>query len=263
MADFPHSLAEFEQQFSTEEGCRAYLVKLRWPEGFHCPRCQSVEYWDLKRGLRKCANCGYQASVLAGTIFHRSHLPLQTWFRAVWWITNQKQGISALGLQRLLGLGSYKTAWACLQKLRRAMVRPGRDRLTGKVELDETYVGGVDPGGGRRHLGDKALVVIAAQVDGNGIGRVRLSCIESASADSIQPFAEDAIEPGSTVITDGWDGYEWLEAKGYKHKVRTISGSGKTASTLLPRVYRVASLLKRWLLGTHQGGVSREQIEVV
>lgn len=141
------------------------------------------------------------------------------------------------------------------------MVRPGRDRLTGKIELDETYVGGVDPGGGRRHLGNKALVVIAAQVDGNGIGRVRLGCIESASADSIRPFVEDAIEPGPTVITDGWDGYEWLEAQGYKHKVRTISGSGKTASTLLPRVHRVASLLKRWLLGTHQGGVSRAQIE--
>ena len=140
MDDFPHSLAEFEQQFSTEEGCPAYLLQLLWPEGFHCPRCRNVEYWALKRGLRKCSNCGYQASALAGTIFHRSHLPLQTWFRAVWWITNQKQGISALGLQRLLGLGSYKTAWACLQKLRRAMVRPGRDRLTGKVEVDETYV---------------------------------------------------------------------------------------------------------------------------
>jgi len=261
MDEFPHSLAEFERQFSTEEDCRAYLAKLRWPEGFNCPRCRSIENWELKRGLRKCSNCGYQASVLAGTIFHRSHIPLQTWFRAVWWITNQKQGISALGLQRLLGLGSYKTAWACLHKLRRAMVRPGRDRLTGKIELDETYVGGVDPGSGRRHLGNKSLVVIAAQVNGNGIGRVRLSCIDSASADSIKSFVEDAIEPGSTVITDGWDGYEWLEARGFKHKVRRISGSGKTASALLPRVHRVASLLKRWLLGTHQGGVSREQIE--
>ena len=140
----------------------------------------------------------------AGTIFHRSHLSLRTWFRAIWWVTNQKQGISALGLQRLLGLGSYETAWACLQKLRRAMVRPGRDRLTGEVEVDETYVGGVKPGGGRRHLGNKALVVIAAQVDGDGIGRIRLGRIPDASSRSLRPFVEEAVESGSTVITDGW-----------------------------------------------------------
>jgi transposase-like protein len=261
MDEFPRTLAEFEQRFSSEEDCRAYLLQLRWPEGFHCPRCRGDEYWSLKRGLRKCVNCGYQASVLAGTIFHRSHLPLQTWFRVVWWLTNQKQGISALVLQRLLGLGSYKTAWACLQKLRRAMVRPGRDRLTGKVEVDETYVGGVEPGGGRRHLGNKALVVIAAQVDGDGMGRIRLSRIEDASASSLRSFMEDAVEPGSVVITDGWEGYEWLEAQGYRHKVRLISESGKTAATLLPRVHRVASLLKRWLLRTHQGGVSRDHLE--
>ena len=197
----------------------------------------------------------------AGTIFHRSHLSLRTWFRAIWWVTNQKQGISALGLQRLLGLGSYETAWACLQKLRRAMVRPGRDRLTGEVEVDETYVGGVKPGGGRRHLGNKALVVIAAQVDGDGIGRIRLGRIPDASSRSLRPFVEEAVESGSTVITDGWEGYESLKGHGYKHKVRVISGSGKTASALLPRVHRVASLLKRWLLGTHQGGVSRDHLE--
>lgn len=261
MEDYPQTLNEFEQRFSTEENCRTYLLHLRWPEGFHCPRCHSVGYWSLGRGLRKCSNCGYQASVLAGTIFHRSHLPLRTWFRAIWWITNQKQGISALGLQRLLGLGSYKTAWACLQKLRRAMVRPGRDRLTGKVEVDETYVGGVEAGGGRRHLGNKALVVIAAQVDGNGIGRIRLSRIEDASANSLRPFVQDSVEPGSIVITDGWEGYKWLNEQGYRHKLRVISGSGKTSSTLMPRVHRVASLLKRWLLGTHQGGVSRDHLE--
>jgi len=179
----------------------------------------------------------------------------------MWWTTNQKHGVSALGLQRLLGLGSYKTAWACLQKLRRAMVRPGRDRLAGQVEVDETYVGGVDLGGRGRHLGNKALAAIAAQVEGKAIGRIRLRRIPDASSESLLTFVKDAIEPGSTVVTDGWEAYEGVKEAGYRHKSRVISGSGKTASTLLPRVHRVASLLKRWLLGTHQGAVSRDQLD--
>ena len=215
----------------------------------------------MRRGLTKCGLCGRQVSVTAGTIFHRSHLPLRTWLRAMWWVTNQKHGVSALGLQRLLGVGSYETAWACLQKLRRAMLRPGRDRLVGAVEVDETFVGGVDPGGGRRHLGNKALVAIAAQVDGKGIGRIRLRRIADASSRSLHAFVREAIQPGSMVTTDGWEGYEGLKQAGYKHRPRVIRGSGKTASTLLPRVHRVASLLKRWLLGTHQGGVSRDHLD--
>lgn len=183
------------------------------------------------------------------------------WFQAMWYVTNQKLGVSALGLQQVLGLGSYQTAWAWLHKLRRAMVRPGRDRLTGEVEVDETYVGGVEPGKWGRSRGSKALVVIAAQVDGKSIGRIRLRRIADASARSLLSFVQEAIEPGSTVITDGWEGYEGLKGLGYRHKVRVISGSGKTASTLLPRVHRVASLLKRWLLGTHQGAVSREHLD--
>jgi transposase-like protein len=261
MEEFPRNIAEFEQRFSTEEDCYAYLRQLRWPDGFRCPRCHAEKGWAMKRGLQKCSNCGYQASVIAGTIFHRTHLDLRSWFRAIWWVTNQKQGVSALGLQRLIGLGSYETAWACLHKLRRAMVRPGRDRLVGTVEVDETYVGGVQPGGGRRHLGNKALVAIAAEMDGKGIGRIRMARIEDASASSLRSFVEDSVEPGSIVTTDGWEGYEWLTEGGYKHRQRAISGSGKTASALLPRVHRVSSLLKRWLLGTHQGGVSRDQLE--
>jgi transposase-like protein len=179
----------------------------------------------------------------------------------MWYVTNQKVGVSALGLQRVLGLGSYQTAWTWLHNLRRAMVRPGRDRLAGEVEVDETYVGGVEPGKRGRSRGSKALVVIAAQVDGEGIGRIRMRQIADASSDSLLPFVQEAIEPGSTVITDGWEGYEGLRDLGYKHKARVISGSGKTASALLPRVHRAASLLKRWLLGTHQGAVSREHLD--
>jgi transposase-like protein len=262
MEDYPRTLAQFDRRFTTEAACRAYLVALRWPSGFQCPRCVGhTGGWMTKRGLMMCAQCAHQASVAAGTIFHRSHLPLHSWFHAMWWVTNQKQGVSALGLQRLLGLGSYETAWACLQKLRRAMVRPGRDRLSGDVEVDETYVGGVQAGGGRRSLGNKALVAVAAQVNGKGIGRIRLRRIPDASARSLQTFMTEAIEPGSRVITDGWEGYEGLATRRYKHRAKVIRGSGKTASTLLPRVHRVASLLKRWLLGTHQGGVSREQLD--
>ena len=206
-----------------------------------------------------CTHCGHQTSVTAGTIIHRSHLPLRTWFRAIWLITNQKHGISALGLQRLLGLGNYKAAWSCLQKLRCAMVRSDRDRLIGHVEVEETYVGGVEPGGGHRHLGNKVLVVVAAQVEGKCIGRIRLSSMPDASSQSLLSFVQSAIGSGSTVITDGWEGCEGLSGRGYNHKV--ISGSGKTVSALLPRVHRVASLLKRWLMGIHQGVVSREQLD--
>lgn len=262
MEDYPRTLAEFEQRFTTDAACRAYLAKLRWPSGFRCPGCTiSTGGWLTTRDLVMCARCGHQASVMAGTIFHRSHLPLRVWFQAMWWVTNQKHGVSALGVQRLLGLGSYETAWACLQKLRRAMVRPGRERLSGDVEVDETYVGGVQAGGGRRHLGNKALVAVAAQVDGKGIGRIRLRRIPDASSHSLRAFITEAIEPGARVVTDGWDGYEGLATLRYKHRAKVIRGSGKTASTLLPRVHRVASLLKRWLLGTHQGGISREQLD--
>jgi transposase-like protein len=178
----------------------------------------------------------------------------------MWWMTDQKHRLSALGLQRLLGLGSYRTAWLWLQKLRRAMVRPSWDRLGGQVEVDETYVGGFEAGGGRRHLGSKVLVAIAAQIDGRGIGRVRLRRIPAASASPLVAFVKHAVKPGSVVITDRWKAYAGLKQEGFKHRLRVIN-PGTTAAALLPRVHRVASLLKRWLMGTHQGALSREQLD--
>jgi transposase-like protein len=255
------ALAEFEQRFATEGACRAYLARLRWPTGFCCPQCTTSGSWTTTRCLLMCRRCGYQASVTAGTIFHRTRLPLQDWFRAMWWMTDQKHRPSALGLQRLLGLGSYRTAWLWLQKLRHAMVRPGWDRLGGQVEVDETYLGAVDAGAGRRHLRSKALVAIAAQIDGKGIGRIRLRRIPAASTSPLVAFVKHAVKPGSVVITDGWEAYAGLKQEGFKHRPRVISGSSKTASALLPRVRRVASLFKRWLLGTHQGALSREQLD--
>jgi len=179
----------------------------------------------------------------------------------MWAVTSQKNGASAIGLQRVLGLGSYDTAWTWLHKLRRAMVRPGRYRLSGVVEVDETYWGSEEPNVRGRQIENKALIVIAAQEDGNGIGRIRMRQIPDASAESLMPFIEDAIEPGSVVHTDGWVGYDPLKGKGYRRRITFLKGQKESASELLPRVHLMASLLKRWLLGTHQGAVSREHLD--
>jgi transposase-like protein len=259
--DYPRNLAEFEVRFSSEAACREYLVRLRWPGGFRCPRCGGQKTWPLGELLLPCSACNYQSSVTAGTIFQDTRKPLTLWFRAMWALTSQKNGASAIGLQRVLGLGSYKTAWTWLHKLRRAMVRPGRDRLSGCVEVDETFYGGEEEEVRGRQTQNKSLIVIAVQEDGAGIGRIRMRRVPDASAESLMPFIEEAIEPGSVVHTDGWIGYLPLEKKSYHHRVTFLKGQKESASALLPRVHRVASLLKRWLLGTHQGAVSREHLD--
>jgi transposase-like protein len=258
--DYPVTLTELERRFSTERACREYLFALRWPQGFVCPRCGGGKAWPMARGLWLCGACRHQASVTAGTIFQDTRLPLVLWFRAIWYVTSQKNGVSALGVQRVLGLGSYQTAWAWLHKLRRAMVRPGRERLAGVVEVDETYLGGLEEGVAGRQTEDKALVAVAAEAAGNVIGRIRLRRITDASANSLQGFIKQAVEPGSMVRTDGWPGYAGLERWNYGHEVRVI-GKRRRASELLPRVHRVVSLLKRWLMGTHQGAVGHAHLD--
>lgn len=255
------TLAKFERRFATEGACRAYLARLRWPTGFCCPQCKTSGSWTTTRCLMMCRRCGYQASVTAGTIFHRTRLPLQDLFRAIWWMTDQKHKLSALGLQRLLGLGSYRTAWLWLQKLRRAMVRPDWDRLGGQVEVNKAYIGGGETRGGRRQPGNKILVAIAAQIDGKGIGRIHLRRIPAASASPLVAFVKHAVKPGSVVITDGSETYVGLTQEGFRHRPRVINDSNKTASVLFIRVHRVASLFTRWLLTTHHGALSREQLD--
>jgi transposase-like protein len=260
--DFPRTVLDFESTFATEIACREYIMKLRWPEGFICPRCQAKSAWSAQRERLICTTCRYQASVTAGTIFQDTHKPLRLWFRAMWYVTSQKNGASALGLQRVLGLGSYMTAWTWLHKLRRAMVRPGRDRLKGRVEVDETFIGGVSEGPRGRGSEGKALVVIAAQEDGKGVGRIRMAQGSDASAANLHGFIRQTIEPGATVHTDGWEGYSGIGNQNYLHEVTVLSGRGKNAATeLLPRVHIVASLLKRWLMGTHQGSVSFQHLD--
>ena len=261
MEQYPRNLGEFEAWFNTEQACREYLFRLRWPEGFRCPRCDGGHFWPVRSSLMECQRCGHQTSVTAGTIFQDTRKPLVDWFRAMYWLASQKNGASALGLQRVLGLGSYKTAWTWLHKFRRAMVRQGRDRLIGRVEVDETYLGGLEEGVRGRQTDRKSLIVIAAQEDGPGIGRIRMKRIPDASADSLMEFVKEAIERGSTVHTDGWPGYDRLESMGYPHDITFLKGKKKTASELMPRVHRIASLLKRWILGTHQGAVSHEHLE--
>jgi transposase-like protein len=260
--DYPRTLIELEERFATEESCREYLARLRWPEGFVCNRCGATEVWKTTRGRLVCRVCRYQASVTAGTIFQDTHKPLRLWFRAIWHVTSQKNGASAASVQQILGLGSYQTAWTWLHKLRRAMVRPGRDRLHGRVEADETYVGSEDGNTAGRQMEGKVLVAIAAEEHGRGIGRIRMARIPCASKKVLQRFVQEVIEPGSIVHTDGLASYRSLELLGYQHEVSVLSGQEKDAALrLLPRVHIVASLLKRWLLGTHQGAVSPKHLD--
>jgi transposase-like protein len=258
--EYPRDVMELEAKFATEEACRVYLAQLRWPDGFRCPRCRADNAWRVRERW-ECAECGRQTSVTAGTIFQDTRVPLPVWFRAMWWVTAQKNGASALGLQRVLGLKKYETAWTMLHKLRRAMVRPGRDLLIGRVEVDECYLGGLEEGLPGRLNVEKALVVVAAQEDGPGIGRIRMRHIVDASAASLMPFVQDSVALGSVIHTDGWLGYLPLQSKGYEHEVTFLKGKKKTPSELMPRVHRVISLLKRWLIGTHQGAVSHKHLE--
>jgi transposase-like protein len=259
MEDYPRTLMEFEQRFDSDQACRDYLFQLRWPDGFRCPRCKHQDAWQTERDLYHCKHCHLQTSITAGTIFQDTSKPLLLWFRAMWYVTNQKHGVSALGLQRALGLGSYRTAWTWLHKLRAAMVRPGRDRLSGTVEVDETYLGGQKPGKRGRGAAGKALVLVVAQEDRNRIGRIRLHRIFDASAKSLEAAVQDCIEPATVVRTDGWSGYSQLESLGYYHQV--VRQESHIGENLLPLVNRVVSLLKRWLLGTHQGAVSISHLD--
>lgn len=259
MDDYPKTLSEFEARFSTEEACRDYLYRLRWPKGFQCPRCGHQKAWPANRMLFQCARCDGQVSVIAGTIFHGTHKPLTLWFRTIWWVTGQKNGASALGLKNILGLGSYRTAWTWLHKLRRAMVRPGRDRLTSVIEVDETYLGGEKTGKRGRGAAGKSLVVISTEINGGRLGRIRLCRIRNASAGSLGSAVKEAADAGAVIRTDGWSGYRQLHRLGYHHEV--VRKESAVGDNLLPSCHRVASLLKRWLLGTHQGAVSHEHLE--
>lgn len=270
MDEYPMTFEEFIRNFSTEEQCRDYLRKLRWPEGFQCPKCGGTKYWQISDILFDCKQCRHQASVIAGTIFQDTRTPLKTWFIAIWWITTQKNGASAEGLRQVLGLKSDETAWAWLHKIRKAMVRADRGKLNGTVEVDEAYVGGEEHNGSTgRGTGNKVLVAIAVELKDFGNekkqglrkpGRVRLAVVSDASGDSLSSFLAENVEKGSEIITDGWSGYSFVKNAGYKHTI-VVQSKKKEDENPLPHVHLIISLLKRWLLGTHQGAVSDKHMQ--
>lgn len=258
--NYPKDFQEFLKRFKSDEDCWNYIYELRWPNGFVCPKCKgNGKHWITDQKLIQCSSCGYQASVTGGTIFHGTRKPLLLWFHIMWWVVAQKTGASANNLMDFMGFGSYETAWSWLQKLRRAMVRPDRDKLSGEVEVDETYIGGKETGPRKQGRGSetKTLVIVATECIGKQIGRVRFECIPDASSEYLIDFIEENIEHGSTVITDGWKGYSLLSKSGnFIHQVKVISGSEKEAHELLPHVHLVDSLVKRWINGTHQGSIT-------
>ena len=269
--DYPATWVHFEDWFASEEACVAYLEQLRWPSGFICPACGVAdEPGRTSRGRLGCRSCRYQCSVTAGTIFDKTRTPLRVWFAAAWYITSQKQGISALGLQRVLGLTSYETAWAMLHRFRRAMVRPGRDLLAGIVEVDESFLAlRRKKGSARKARTSKAhntdhLVPVAIAVEviePKGFGRIRVRRIDEPTIETMEPFVHDNIEPVATVRTDGSAVYRHLARDGVDHDPRVQLGSSTPAHATLPGVHRVASLLKRWLLGTHHGAVDPRHVD--
>ncbi len=261
--DYPQTFQDLLSWFPDNRACFNYLARLRWADGFVCPACKGSAFWRTGSGLWMCQACARRTSVTAGTIFHRTRTPLSTWFAAIWFVTSQKNGVSAQGLQRVLGFRSYETAWAWMHKLRRAMVRPDRDRLGGLggvVEVDETFVGGVSAG----KLGassDKVPVMIAVEKIGAGrkLGRIRLEVTERPGSLELVRFAERMVLPGSTIRTDGATMLSRLGSMGYTHEFTTGYNAPDKAE-VLPGVHLSASLLKRWLTGTMHYAVAEHQL---
>ena len=258
--EYPNTFAELEKMFKSDSDCYDYLERPRWPDGFVCPKCGGRKAWSMGNGRVLCAKCRWQQSVLSGTVMHRTHLPVKMWFRAMWCICAGKSGVSALNMGQTLGMGSYNTAWLCLHKLRRAMVRLGRERLSGVVEADETYVGAPQEGKKGRGAYGKRLVFVAVERKGRRIGRIRLQCIADASGKSLQAAVADNIEPGSRVRTDGWSGYRWMDESCYSHE-RANDVDEEVADCVLPKCHLVIGLFKRWMNGTLQGNIGRDHLD--
>ncbi len=258
--NYPKNQIEFNEMFYAEQNCIEYLIAVRWPQGFECPTCGSIRYWKKSENRFECIDCHTETTVTNGTIFHKSTKPLRIWFQAIWWIVAQKNGVSAKGLMKVLGLGSYKTSWSWLRKFRRLMVLNGRTKLQGKVEVDEVLIGGKKSGKRGRGAEGKSLIAVAVEVKGRKTGRVRLAKIPDASSNSLIGFIENNIEKSSTIITDEWPSYNKLKSMDYIHKTEKATAIDGDKE-VLPNVHRIASLLKRWLLGTHQSYLNKNKLE--
>ena len=260
--DYPATFTDLRAWFPDDAACLDYLDWLRWRDGFVCPHCGSAVSWRLRDGRRSCGGCARRVSATAGTIFHHTGTPLTLWFEAAWQLTSQKGGVSALGLQRVFGIGSYQTAWTMLHRYRTAMVRPGRERLSGEVEVDETVLGG--PRGGKPGRGalGKTIVAIAVELhQPSGFGRCRLAVMPDVTATSLRAFLLANIEPGSTIISDGYASYPAATGSDYVHRPINVSKAGVQAHVVLPGVHRIAGLLKRWVLGTLHGSLEADHVQ--
>lgn len=254
---YPRTFEEFLDWFAVEEDCTAYLEWVRWPTGFVCSECGGAKAWRTERGLWHCQGCRHQSSATAGTVFADSRKPLRLWFHVMWLMMAQKTGLSAKNLCDTYGFGSYQTAWGWLQKLRSVMIRGGRERLAGRVEVDEAYVGGQKEGTRGRGAAGKTLVLVAVEGEARKkLGRVRFRCVEAIDRETVELFVRDYVEPGTQVVTDGLGVYDQLKAAGFKHRPHVVATGKEAARRQLDHVHLVISLLKRWLGGTHQGAVT-------
>jgi transposase-like protein len=261
-------MRDFQRQFGSEEACQDYLAACRWPDGFVCPRCAHTRAYRMSAHRRwQCAACRYQVSLTAGTILHNTKTPLTVWFWATYLTVTDKRGMSALLLQRQLGLRRYETAWMLLHKLRRAMVNAAREPLDGDVEIDDTWIGGPQAGlrGSRQLKGRRAALVLAAvEKRGTTSGRVRLAVIPDFKAATLTAFIKEHVTPGSTIYTDGLKQFSGLPVAGFKHVARTQplrEDLRKGARSVVPLADRAIGNLQQWLIGTHHG-VSRAQLQV-
>ena len=259
---YPRTYEEFLAWFVTEEDCTQYLEWIRWPEGFVCPGCGQTKAWRTERGLWHCQGCQHQSSATAGTVFADSRKPLRLWFHVLWLMMAQKTGLSARNLCETYGFGSYQTAWGWLRKLRSVMIRTGREPLSGRVEVDEAYVGGQKEGARGRGAEGKTAVLVAVEGQARRkLGRVGFRCVEAINRQSVERFITDYVEPGTRVITDGLSVYDKLPAAGYDHQPQVQTRGGDPAREQLDHVHLVIALLKRWLGGTHQGAVTPAHLQ--
>jgi hypothetical protein len=249
--DFPKTATEFEARFATEEDCRAYWIEARWGGKPTCARCGSTRVWAIREGTTfECAECDHQTSLTAGTLLEKTHKPLKMWFRAVFEISTRRTGISAKDLQRIMGFGSYKTAWTWLHKLRAALVRPEREPLGPFVQMDEALVGGK----GGPH---KELVLVAAEAD----GRVRLAHAETNDKATLKRFADGQVAADARVVTDGLASYDGDSLGERRYERIAQTKAERREGDALQVCHWTISLLKRWLLGTHAGAVAPKHLQ--
>jgi transposase-like protein len=255
--DFPKTLTDFERTFPDEESCRRFLIELRWGDSPRCSRCDSSSLWELSNGRFECPACGHHTSVTAGTPLHGTRKPLKLWFRAVWEMTTHKGGISAKDLQRIMGFGSYETAWSWLHKLRRCTFSQKRKRLAGPVQVDDGYVGGRDERPGRPN-GNKALVLVAAEA----WGRVRMEHSPNLTKRSVKSFADRNIVTQAAVTTDGYRSFSSKSLGSRKHTQHVQPQKRHFTYDPLQQAHFALSLFKRCWIGTYHGAVSRKHLQV-